>query len=259
MELELTLDFLKKLGFQKVGTWKLRPDNKEIYDKYNFEKNLLKESQNKKHIKHIKHFFKNDKLKPNWNNGLPDYIKINYINEPKFLNLIEGNITETIIEELYLLHRSNTILYDEENLPKDREVVYAFVHDQRIMYIGKATQEKEKNGYCKSRFEGYMNPGSGQATNKRCNDKIKNFTKAEKLINIYVCTTDKFLYKDIFQINCASSLEDALVKKLKAQDTKRNESKPYNEEDYCWNWTGKQLKKIKEKPSSKKIKKSSIK
>ncbi len=238
-EQKLNIEFLKKLGFRKVGKWKKSP----IID---IDEELLEELQNEApegaKTKSIANFFKKGNLNKNWDKNLADYIKIEYAEakEPKvtkfFFNAKKDNLKEEILKKLYELYNSNMLLHSCGELPNE-EAVYAFVCGDKIKYIGKATYEK---GYCGSRFKGYIRPSEPQQTNKRCNSEIKELIKRGKEVEIYICTTDRpeytqythrYEYKDLLTITLISSLEEGLVKMLKKED------------DCCWNWTAKQAKK----------------
>ena len=61
-----------------------------------------------------------------------------------------------------------TLLEDKKN------ILYAFVSEGKIKYIGKSVQ------YLKARMNGYKNPGPTQNTNIKNNKKIKEILKNGK-------------------------------------------------------------------------------
>jgi hypothetical protein len=100
---------------------------------------------------------------------------------------------------------------DGPNPPADRVLLgevnslYAFVHGDRVMYIGKTARN------LRDRIAGYRNPHVGQRTNWRCNGNIRDMLKRNEVIRILVFNPiPKLRYGD-FDINLAAGLEDSLI------------------------------------------------
>lgn len=97
-----------------------------------------------------------------------------------------------------------------------KNALYAFVYAEQVRYIGKTAQTLKK------RFIGYCNPGSGQSTNLRCNDKIKTALKQmNSAIEIYAFNPISHLRYGDFEINIAAGLEDSLIEAFKPAWNKR--------------------------------------
>jgi hypothetical protein len=100
---------------------------------------------------------------------------------------------------------------DGPNPPADRVLLgevnslYAFVHGDRVMYIGKTARN------LRDRIAGYRNPHVGQRTNWRCNGNIRDMLKRNEVLRIFVFNPiPKLRYGD-FDINLAAGLEDSLI------------------------------------------------
>ncbi len=88
-------------------------------------------------------------------------------------------------------------------------VLYAFVSDGEVRYIGKTTRTLPK------RMQGYQNPGSSQSTNIRNNTEIKILLALKKNVDIYALPDMGLLRYGEFSINLAAGLEDGLIGTLK--------------------------------------------
>ncbi|MDP2517951.1 GIY-YIG nuclease family protein [Shimia thalassica] len=93
-------------------------------------------------------------------------------------------------------------------LMRQPNALYAFLHDENILYIGKTTRSLHK------RFQGYRRPGKSQRTNIRCNKKIRELLAKGLSVRIlgFVPITH-FHYGD-FEINLAAGLEDSLIRTI---------------------------------------------
>ena len=65
------------------------------------------------------------------------------------------------------LLRGENVVYELANFGTQRNILYAFVCDGEVKYVGKTVQP------LRSRMQGYQNPGSSQSTNIRNNGLIK--------------------------------------------------------------------------------------
>lgn len=91
---------------------------------------------------------------------------------------------------------------------QDRNVLYAFVSDGEVLYIGKTVQPLKKRMY------GYQNPGPTQSTNIKGNEQIQGVLKKKNSVEIFTLPDNGLLYYGGFHVNLAAGLEDSLVKEL---------------------------------------------
>jgi len=94
---------------------------------------------------------------------------------------------------------------------KDRSnILYAFVVDEKIMYVGKSTQTLYK------RMMGYKNPGPTQSTNINNNARIHKTLSDNRPVKIYVFVQDQDYYYRGVKVNLAAGLEDNLIDLFKS-------------------------------------------
>ncbi|MCK4532459.1 GIY-YIG nuclease family protein [bacterium] len=98
------------------------------------------------------------------------------------------------------------ILKEAANL---KDILYAFVCDKEILYIGKSVQTLNKRLY------GYRNPGPSQTTNQKGNKAIKELLSVGKNIEIYILPDDGLLSYGGFHVNLMAGLEDSLIAGIK--------------------------------------------
>lgn len=104
---------------------------------------------------------------------------------------------------------------------KTRNVLYAFVSNGEIKYIGKTTQT------LKGRMASYQNPGPTQSTNIKNNENIKTFLEAGEAVDIFVLPDAGLLRYGGFHINLAAGLEDSLISDISPPwNGKYRENKP---------------------------------
>jgi len=96
-------------------------------------------------------------------------------------------------------------------------VLYSFVSNGNILYIGKTTDPLKKRLY------GYQRPGSDQKTNIRVNKCILELLSNGKPLDILILIDNGLLKYGNYIINLAAGLEDTLVFELNPP----------------WNYTGK--------------------
>jgi hypothetical protein len=84
-------------------------------------------------------------------------------------------------------------------------VLYAFVANEDVKYIGKTTKS------ARTRFIGYRTPSERQITNWKCNRAINEILAQNGEVRIYIFAPDSQLRYGEFSINLAAGLEDALV------------------------------------------------
>jgi len=70
----------------------------------------------------------------------------------------------------------------------NQNVLYAFVVDDAVMYIGKTVQS------LRSRMQGYRTPGQTQLTNVRNNQNLRNALISGRRVAIYVLPDNGLLY-----------------------------------------------------------------
>lgn len=102
-------------------------------------------------------------------------------------------------------HRDNTIMYTLASHHTTKNVLYSFISNGDIKYIGKTKVRLSQRMY------GYQNPGPTQTTNIRVNATIKKLLEADQPVNIFILTDDGFLRYGDFRINLAAGLEDTLI------------------------------------------------
>lgn len=94
-------------------------------------------------------------------------------------------------------------------------VLYAFVGEGKVLYIGKTTQQLKKRLY------GYQNPRSTQATNLRGNAAIAQELSGGRSVVIYALPDNGLLKLGGFHLNLAAGLEDSLINDLRPPWNKR--------------------------------------
>lgn len=102
--------------------------------------------------------------------------------------------------------------------------LYAFVHSDQVVYIGKTARSIRK------RYVGYCRPGKTQATNQRCHRNIKAAIAKGAEIRIFVFTPITHLRYSDFEINLAAGLEDSLIRELDPPWNGRDRGHPISEE-----------------------------
>ncbi len=96
-----------------------------------------------------------------------------------------------------------------ENHLEERKMLYAFVSENDVLYIGKTTN------FLRARMNGYKNPHSSQKTNFRVKTKIVEFLSSNKEVSIYILI-DKTEFKfGGYTLCLASGLEDVLIADIK--------------------------------------------
>jgi hypothetical protein len=87
-------------------------------------------------------------------------------------------------------------------------VLYAFVVDQDVVYIGKSTQTLA------GRLNGYQKPGPTQRTNIANHARLIGFIKMGKRVRILVLVSAETVLYRSMPINLAAGLEDALIEHI---------------------------------------------
>jgi len=89
-----------------------------------------------------------------------------------------------------------------------KNALYAFCSSDAVLYVGKTTRT------IKCRFDGYINPGTNQQTNIKCNKNIKALLSKQRPVEILVFTAHHCFQYGEFEINLAAGLEDSLINML---------------------------------------------
>jgi hypothetical protein len=89
-----------------------------------------------------------------------------------------------------------------------RNILYCFVIEGVVRYIGKTAQPLERRIY------GYQNPGPTQSTNIRVHAKIRGLLAEGGRVDIYALPDPGTLHFGGFHLNLAAGLEDGLISTL---------------------------------------------
>lgn len=90
-----------------------------------------------------------------------------------------------------------------------KNVLYAFISDGAVLYIGKTVTSLKKRMY------GYQNPVGTQSTNRKGHENIKEFLAAGSTVEIHALPDNGLLFYGGFHVNLAAGLEDNLIKQIK--------------------------------------------
>lgn len=101
------------------------------------------------------------------------------------------------------------IIFCLESCSDIKNVLYAFICDGTVLYIGKTTQPLKKRMY------GYQNPGPTQTTNIKGNGFIRGLASSGKEVEIHALPDNGLLHYGGFHVNLAAGLEDSIVSTLK--------------------------------------------
>ncbi|MEX1041350.1 MAG: GIY-YIG nuclease family protein [Pirellulaceae bacterium] len=91
---------------------------------------------------------------------------------------------------------------------KQQNVLYAFICDGEILYIGKTTQTLAKRLY------GYQRPGRTQATNVKNHLQILDLLAQDRAVEVLVLPDSGLMHYGQFHLNLAAGLEDSLIKMI---------------------------------------------
>ena len=96
-------------------------------------------------------------------------------------------------------------------LAESRNILYAFVTDGEVKYIGKTVQNLN------ARMLAYQRPCSSQSTNIRNNKNIQELLRMGKTVDIFGLPDNGLLHYGAFHINLAASLEDSLISVIRPE------------------------------------------
>jgi hypothetical protein len=110
------------------------------------------------------------------------------------------------------LSTSGTVDFElDERVAGCSNVLYAFIVNNTIKYIGKSTNT------LKQRIQQYKTPGPTQNTNIENNANIKKELEAGKSVEIYAFVDSGLLSYGSFRINLAEGLETSIIEDLKPE------------------------------------------
>ncbi len=107
------------------------------------------------------------------------------------------------------LLKNNKPILSLENKQNSKNILYSFISNGKILYIGKTVQPLKKRMY------GYQNPGPTQSTNIKNNKLITEQLQNNEPVEIYALPDNGLLHYGGFHVNLAAGLEDSLVSELK--------------------------------------------
>lgn len=92
-----------------------------------------------------------------------------------------------------------------------RNILYAFVCDGDVKYVGKTTQT------LRARMNGYKKPGQTQVTNIRNSARIRQLLSSGSVVDILALPDNGLLHYGQFHVNLAAGLEDDIIRLLKPE------------------------------------------
>lgn len=95
------------------------------------------------------------------------------------------------------------------DVPRQRNALYAFVSDNKALYVGKTTSTLTV------RLRGYASPGPTQGTNIRCRANILAELNGGRLVEIWALPDEGLLQLGGFRLNLPAALEDDIIATLK--------------------------------------------
>lgn len=101
---------------------------------------------------------------------------------------------------------NNQLVLELNRFAGKRNILYAFVCDGEIKYIGKTVSALAV------RMGGYRNPGRGQSTNIRNHERIREMLLNGVAVEIFALPDDGLLHYGPYHLNLAAGLEDDLIR-----------------------------------------------
>lgn len=90
----------------------------------------------------------------------------------------------------------------------ENNILYAFIVDGEVKYVGKTTQTLLK------RMGGYIYPGPTQTTNIKNKANILNALNDGYSVDIFVLADNGLMHYGIFHLNLSAGLEDSIIREL---------------------------------------------
>lgn len=94
------------------------------------------------------------------------------------------------------------------HLAERQNVLYAFICNETVKYVGKTTQTLQR------RMLGYQRPNGSQRTNWRNHDSILDLLKRGSSVDILALADTGLLRYGAFHLNLAAALEDSIISVL---------------------------------------------
>lgn len=102
----------------------------------------------------------------------------------------------------------NALALELNRMSAQRNVLYAFVMDQSVLYVGKTASTLE------ARLGGYLRPHSTQRTNVRNNQALVQLLRDGKLVELYAWADSGLHRVGQFHLNYAAGLEDSIIQSI---------------------------------------------
>lgn len=99
---------------------------------------------------------------------------------------------------------------------EERNVLYAFVCDGEVRYVGKSVQK------LRERMGGYRSPGPSSTTNIRNKQRILDLLAGGTAVDIYALPDNGLMHYGPFHLNLAAALEDSIIETLKPEWNRPN-------------------------------------
>ena len=104
------------------------------------------------------------------------------------------------------------LTFELERHANDNNVLYAFVCDGNVKYVGKSLRTLAERLY------GYKNPGLTQSTNIRNHTRIKSAIASGTAVDILALPDRGLIHYGAFHLNLAAALEDDIIRVLNPDD-----------------------------------------
>lgn len=102
--------------------------------------------------------------------------------------------------------RDRQLALELTRMSGQRNVLYAFVMDASVLYVGKTT------GSLEGRMGGYLRPHASQRTNVRNNQSLLQLLRQGQVVDIYAWADTGMHRIGDFHLNYAAGLEDSIIK-----------------------------------------------
>lgn len=102
--------------------------------------------------------------------------------------------------------RDQQLVLELTRMNGQRNVLYAFVQDASVLYVGKTT------GSLETRIGGYLRPHASQRTNVRNNLALLQLLREDLAIDIYAWADPGMHRIGDFHLNYAAGLEDSIIR-----------------------------------------------
>jgi hypothetical protein len=111
----------------------------------------------------------------------------------------------------WILENDSSISFVLNDFSSNKNILYAFILENEIMYIGKSTRT------LRERMINYKNADKSQSTNIKIKNKILELLKKNNNVEIYAFSDNGLLKYGVFTINLAAGLEDNMIDIIKPQ------------------------------------------